>query len=114
MVMLRAEPERFWSGATMRTSPKGSSAVLRAARPGEETPSSLVRTIRGEDDPRAMSAQSLPAMAGGLYSLLEVESVFTAQSAIVGVSVLDSVLDDSESPPPLPCAPLEAIVLRRA
>ena len=58
MVMLRAAPERFWSGATMRTSPSGSSAVLSAASPGDETPSSLVSTMRGREEPKATSAQS--------------------------------------------------------
>ena len=42
-----AAPERFWPGATMRISPSGSSAALREARPGDSTPSSFVRTIKG-------------------------------------------------------------------
>ena len=58
MVMLGGS-ERFWSGATMRTSPSGSRAALSAARPGEETLSSLVRTMSGAGEPKATSAQFL-------------------------------------------------------
>ena len=52
MVMLRAAPERFWSGATMRTSPSGSSAVLSAASPGERH-----AVVVGENDQGTRGAE---------------------------------------------------------
>ncbi len=47
MVMLRAAPVRFLSGAMTTTRPSGCNARRRAAKPGESMPSSLVTRIRG-------------------------------------------------------------------
>ena len=48
MVMLRAAPDRFWSGATIRTSPRGARASFSASQAGGRD-----AVVVGEDDQRA-------------------------------------------------------------